>query len=83
MLIPQVILAVHNRGKALKDMRNALIENYWKTEDIFKAYMETRAWEKYKRKEATDVVSRKPKLRTTVIDDIPIHIREEHPNYFQ
>lgn len=82
MLIPRSILQIHNRGKVLRDMRDALIENNWKREDIFKAYMRTREWDQYKKAKATNVVSRKPKLRTTTINDIPIHVREENPNYF-
>ena len=82
MLIPTVILEIHNRGKALRDMRDALVENTWKREDIFKAFMKTRDWDKYKRREAIDVVLRKPKLRTTTVDDIPIHIKENNPHYF-
>ena len=82
MLIPQAILGIHSRGKALRDMRDALVENTWKRKDIFKAFMITRKWEKYKRSEATDVVLRKPQLRTTTIDDVPIHIREDNPDFF-
>ena len=81
MLIPRVILAIHNRGKVLRDMRDALVENYWKREDIFKAFMRTQKWEKYKRHETMNVVSKKPRLRTT-IDDVPSHTREENPHYF-
>ena len=82
MLIPQAIIGIHNRGKALRDMRDALVESTWKKEDIFKAFITTRKWDAYKRKEATNVVLRKPQLRTTTIDDVPIHIRENSPNYF-
>ncbi|CAB3976902.1 Hypothetical predicted protein [Paramuricea clavata] len=82
MLIPRSILQIHNRGKVLRDMKDALIENNWKREDIFKAYIRTREWDQYKQAKATNVVSRKPKLRTTTTNDIPIHVREENPNYF-
>lgn len=82
MLIPRVILEIHNRGVAIRDMRDALVENKWKREDIFKSFMKTREWDKYKREEAKNVVLRKPKLRTTTFNDIPIHIREDNPHYF-
>jgi hypothetical protein len=82
MLIPRVMLAIHNRGKVLGDLKDALIENDWKKEDIFEAFMRTRKWEKYKKREAMNVVSRKAGLRKTRINDIPIRIREENPHYF-
>ena len=66
MLIPRVILARHNRGKVLRDMRDKLVENDWKREDIFKAFMKTQKWEQYKRQETMNVVSRKPRIRDNI-----------------
>lgn len=82
MLIPRIILQIHNRGKVIKDMRAALVVNSWKREEIFNSFMLTKNWDVYKREEAQKIVQRKPKLRSTRIEDIPTHIRENHPNYF-
>ena len=82
MLIPRALLQIHSKGKVLRDMKDAFVETKWKREDIFKAFMQTRSWNKYKRREATNVVSRKPKLRSTLISDIPMHIRADNPDYF-
>ena len=47
-------------------MRDKLVENDWKREDIFKAFMKTQKWEQYKRQETMNVVSRKPRIRDNI-----------------